>query len=759
MSGRLLEVALRPTRIAFLLGRNPSNRLINSIVSVNSGLWGGICNLICPTDGASLSDEYLELLQKSDPDCILFCGRFNNRQNILHQLEEHYIHPSFLFKNISMARIETFGIGIEGIFDSRFLQNWQRGLLTETAMVDPRIGSTTILDKLMFGIPPNRIKSQISGYIDFISVNRCNRESKRSDSEYDEIIGIIQITRENIERYRVAQGRRFIAVRNVIRGPYFVLGRKDNLDDACYFWNIRAILGTDMVEWVDLSDLPSFLEKREKVSRPHTGIRTSVTAITENHRKYFDTLVKGTKARGKPISFSSAKATFRLSQNWTWKSEIRRDHLPVTGGEFVIPVRRPSSFRLDYPRRYPRWVMDCRIVRDDVIGTEGFVLPDLPYLANLMVPVRSERLRPRILGDVFSLQVTSAPIDENIRLKIPTDWEIIQLICSQSHHNICLSDQGNYMNRAISLFGGLGKLSSLLRDKRVVTIFNQFLRHHHTGEGVIKDGQYRRALMLSDMEEAIMSLNRTRTRKKRAEVSAFIDQLLRTLIQAGAVYSGYVLDCPDCNLEEWYPISEVTETFRCRRCLTVQTRPPNPSIFFRLNEALYQAYLNNFAVPALVLEVLHNSSRASFIFSPQIKLEATDVYSPEVDIVAICDGKLSIGEAKSTNRIKQEQFSALETIALGVSAKQIIFGTTSRESCHDCESCSKQMHYADNSFGHGSTRDPRRWGTRERIKDLRERLRTQGIQVTSVCAEDILQGAIQRNRFSPILIPTTRRTA
>jgi len=174
MSGRLLETALRPTRIAFLLGRNPSNRLINSVVSINSGLWGGICNLICPTDGASLSDEYLELLQKSNPDCILLCGRFNNRQNILHQLEGHYIHPGFLFKNISMAKIETFGIGIEGIFDSRFLQNWQRGLLTETAMVDPRIGSTTILDKLMFGIPPSRIRRHIGNYIDFISMNRYN---------------------------------------------------------------------------------------------------------------------------------------------------------------------------------------------------------------------------------------------------------------------------------------------------------------------------------------------------------------------------------------------------------------------------------------------------------------------------------------------------------------------------------------------------------------------------------------------------------
>jgi len=61
------------------------------------------------------------------------------------------------------------------------------------------------------------------------------------------------------------------------------------------------------------------------------------------------------------------------------------------------------------------------------------------------------------------------------------------------------------MSRAISLFGSLPKLSALLRDVRATAIFDQFLKHHRTGEGIAEAVQYRRALTLDDMREAVYS--------------------------------------------------------------------------------------------------------------------------------------------------------------------------------------------------------------------------------------------------------------
>ena len=758
MSGRLLEIAVRPVRVAFLIGKGPSNKLLNSVISVNSGMWGGIYNLLCPTNGSLVTDEYLQLLKRTNPDRIILCGRFNKQQDILRQLEKESICPCFLHKNIPVADFENLGIGIEGIFDTKFLQNWQRGVIMATAIVDPRQGKATVFDKTLFGIPPDRLKKYTEARVDLITVNRYKRESQRKETDYDELIGIVDVTGENLDKYGLRTGRRLTQTSYLFTWPYFVIGKEDSLEDACYFWNVRATLGSKVVKWVEQGDLMSLITELQATIRPSANRRVTITSISADIRKAIEEAIKGLKMTDRSIRFANPKVIFRQTPNFKLKSEIRREHVTTSGDEFVIPVRRPSSFELVYPQKYQRWVMDLRIVRDKAIGTEGFILPGHSYLSEMMTPVRAARLQPRIFGEVLSLQVSSAPADEYIRLRIPSDWEVIQTIFSQAGYKICLSDQGKYMNRTLLLFGGLHRLSTLLRDDRATAILDEFLKHHHIEEQLV--GEYRRELTLDNMRNVTTNLLNRRTRKKKEECDQFVNNLLRELMEIGAAHSGYILDCAHCDLEEWYPIDDVGETFRCRRCLATQIRPPSPSIFFRLNEVLYQAYLNNFTVPTLVLDTLNNSSSGSYIFTPQIKLDATDINSPEIDIVAICDGTLTVGEAKSTNKINKKQLGGLESTALRIKAQHIVVATNSRQSCRDidCNVCSRNAHYADNAFSHGSASDKQSWGTRERIGDLRNRLFKQGIRVTSICSEDISKRAFERNRRIRMSVPANRQS-
>lgn len=752
MSRRLLEVAVRPVRMAFLLGTNPSNRLLNSVISVNSGLWGGIYNFICPRDGSALVDEYLELLKYHTPDCIVLCGRFIGKQNVIRQLEEHNIQPCFLYKTVGLDSIGRLGIGVEGIYDSKFLQSLRRGTLSYTGVVDPRLTPATLFEKVMFGIPPPRLKKYIEDRVDIITLTHYKKELGREESDFDELIGIIQITGENLEGYRTVEGRRLVVTPYRFGRLYFAVGNENNLEDACYFWNLRAIFGVDRVKWVALNDLDPFLKKREVAHAPMLTLTSAPGAYRDEIRNILKE-VKPLKGR---VRYSQAKGIFRLRANAVWQSELKREHVATSNGELVLPVSRPSSFDLVYPQRYPRWVVDFRIVRDDVIGTEGFILPNLSYLFDMVTPDRSARLHPRIHGDILSIQITSARTDEYIKLRIPTDWEIIRAIFAQSGYRICFSDQGNYMSRALSLFGGLGRLSSLLRDARATAILDEFMKHHRSAERTAEDSRYRRALTLEDMRKVVLNLTGTKSRKNKEKNVRFIDELLRELIGLGAIHSGYVLDCSKCKLEDWYPIDEVSEDFRCRRCLAKEIRPLSPAVSFRLNEALYQAYLHNFAVPTLVLDVLQKFTNTSFAFAPQIKLDERDEHSPEIDIVALCDGDLIVGEAKSTDRIKKEQIDCLESTALRIKAQRIVLGTTNRDSCRDidCTVCSKNPNYADNAFTHGSSQTPQFWGTKERIKDLRHRLSKDGVEVTSICAQDILLGTMQRNRPRRVFVPT-----
>lgn len=751
MSGRLLEIAVRPIRIAFLLGLNPSHRLLNSVISVNSGMWGGIYNFICPTDGSAIADDYLECLKNYSPDCIALCGKFKNRQNIINRLGAHNIYPAFLYRRAAVGNLWKRGVGIEGIFDRRFLQSIQRGSFGETAIVNPHLTRATIFDKVKFGIPPYRLIKYIEDRVDFITVTHYKKESRRGESDYGEPIGVIQITGENIEEKRLGRGRRSVMPLYRFGRLYYVVGDEDRLEDSCYFWNLRAIFGVDRVRWIALGDLASFLSRPELA---RASILTLTSAPGRSGEGIKDILKE---SKNTHVHYYQPRDVLRMRANLVWESELRSEHIAADDGELVIPVSKPS-FELVNLQRNSGWVMDLRLIRDDLIGTEGFVLPSLTYLSNMVTPGRSARLQPRVQGDTLSLQISSARSDEHIRLRVPRDWEVIQTIFAHGGYKVCLSDQGNYMSRALALFGGLARLSKLLRDPRVTTIFNEFVKHHRSSARVAEDDRYRRALTLDDMRKIVASLMSHRSRRRKEDDFRFIDELLKELIRLGAVHSGYVLDCSKCSLEDWYPIDEVAEHFRCRRCLANEIRPLSPPVSFRLNEALYQAYLHNFAVPVLLLDVLQKSTTTSFIFSPQIKLDERNLHSNEIDIVAVCDGNLTLGEAKSTDKIKKEQIDCLESTALKVSANRIVLGTTSRDSCKHiyCAQCSDNKHYADNAFTQGSTQDSKSWGTREHIVDLRSRLSTHGIQVTSICAEDINYGGMERNRSRWNFVPTRR---
>jgi hypothetical protein len=424
--------------------------------------------------------------------------------------------------------------------------------------------------------------------------------------------------------------------------------------------------------------------------------------------------------------------------------ERRIEHIITQDGDAVIAISPPRSFEVVYPRFEAHWVTNLRILRDRTLGTEGLILPNLSQFWGILTPQQRGTLRPRIETDKFSFQVT--PRTERIRLQIPTNWDILKHVFKASFSNVGFSDQGRYMNRVLELFGGLTELHILLSDPRITYILDEFLKHHRTGQ-IPEDKSYRRALSLNHMYGVVSVRMGSLSRKKRDDNVAFINQTIEELIKNGAIHSGYVLDCSHCGLEEWYPIDEVTETYRCRRCLSTQPRPLSPLVHFRLNEALYQAYASNFLVPIQTLKVLMQSSRASFIFCPQIKLDVADVHSPELDIVAIQDGEITIGEATSKNKIQKTRVYNIGEIAQKIQARRVIFSTTNRKNCNNtnCDSCISERNYADNAFSQGSE-SRGEWGTREFIRDLRTRLVQHDIQVACICAEDIEKDSFHRRR-------------
>jgi len=603
-----LEITYRPLRIASLLGRRPSTRIINNTLEINTRLWGGIYNLICPTDGESLSEEFLQFIRHIMPDAIVFVGDFQNRNHVIHQLEDSNIRPSFLVTRISLKQIEDFGIGIEGIFDNWFTQFSQRVFLPAIGIVDPRRGKATLLDKFKFGIPPQLLKDYCEKRANFVTTLRYNRELKSKEAVFDTIMGMIQLTSENLEQIPHRLGRRIIpqyaAAYLIRRNKIVVIGDDNTMQDVCYFWNLRASCGQGNIEWISIREFDALpnIEKLQNLLK--TIRRTERIVLTSSSDTVMDCIaskLKNMPQYRRHLIYRNADRILRMWPELSLSGERRTEHIMTESGDTVITTGSPRSFEVVYPRYEARWVVDLRILRDRTLGAEGLVLPNLPQFWGILTPEQRSNLRPRIETDKFSFQIT--PRTERIRLQMPTNWDIIQNVFKASFSNVGFSDQGRYMNRVLELFGGLAELCRLLTDPRITCILDEFLKHHGTGQ-IPKDKSYRRALSLDYMHKVVSARTGSHSRKKSADNIAFVEQTIEGLIKNGAIHSGYVLDCSHCSLEEWYPIDEVTETYRCRRCLSTQRRPLSPLVHFRLNEALYQAYVSNFLIPIQTLEVL-----------------------------------------------------------------------------------------------------------------------------------------------------------
>ena len=74
---RLIELSARPIRYAYVLGSNPE-KIITKIISDCCEAFGGVHNLIIPSNGETIDDYWAQFIIAADPDVIFLCGSFSD---------------------------------------------------------------------------------------------------------------------------------------------------------------------------------------------------------------------------------------------------------------------------------------------------------------------------------------------------------------------------------------------------------------------------------------------------------------------------------------------------------------------------------------------------------------------------------------------------------------------------------------------------------------------------------------------------------
>jgi len=280
-------------------------------------------------------------------------------------------------------------------------------------------------------------------------------------------------------------------------------------------------------------------------------------------------------------------------------------------------------------------------------------------------------------GDIDSILVRPT-------IFVPSTLELFQRLSWSIGYEAKLSDKGFFAQHTISKFGGLDALAGFLSDALARTLIFKFLDDNAGGsatDGWLLNDQ-RRYLTLPSVSK-ILGFDSTS------------QKTLDLLISKGILYRGCIFKCAACRNADWFGLDEFSQTFKCKRCGTTQHvthdnywyAEHEPGWCYKLDEIIYQFLRHDGYVGVLALACLKGRTDSSFMFTTDLELtkkDATDRKPDlELDILAVLDGELVLGEAKKGNRLgataaaEKKEIQKYCRLAKELVAKKLIFATFS----------------------------------------------------------------------------------
>jgi hypothetical protein len=350
----------------------------------------------------------------------------------------------------------------------------------------------------------------------------------------------------------------------------------------------------------------------------------------------------------------------------------------------------PGWFESPLPRRlHPvsplshRWLVDITFLQH--------LIPRPPTLGSIAVSgpnVGDARSASQCVSYMCpGLLVMGDDIETNMlrpSIHVPEAEEIFRIILDDCGYHSNTSDKGRYEAETLRKFGGLERAWYALWSEKHRSLLMKFLDKSKSVKDVHDEGVYlkdgRRYLNFASVSKILGGDGPAR-------------DIIDEYVEKSIFYRGYIFLCENCSDAAWYSISEVDQTFTCRRCglkqqykSTSWKHPNEASWFYKLDEMAYLMLQHNGHVPVLALNKLRLQSKESFLFRSEVRLTpkgSTKMYL-EVDVCCISNGRLCIGEAKSNDSLAGKDLTPMQTaqryrdLAVKMGASIVVSATTER---------------------------------------------------------------------------------
>ena len=471
----------------------------------------------------------------------------------------------------------------------------------------------------------------------------------------------------------------------------------DTVSDFCMFYALKWLQGRAL--WLSKwffqepegygSRISTAVRGAAEIARLEHSQNLSLVTLSLSNEEMKEALTKVDSARfsdwsveSKPINVSLIQSQLHFSlRSFTAGTIGDISTRMFVEGELpgVFETPRPLKINPLNPQQH-RWMVDLYF--------EKYLLPRHPAVAAYVV-AEGNFLTVRSGKDAVSYASTGSfvmgdDMDTNLarpRLRMPTCEKVFEIVFRDCGYETQVSDKGAYASQVCDKFGGLDQVGYSLRSSERA-LLRKYLVTAEPPNGSHDDGTY-----LNDKRRY---LNFAAIAKILGSPENAI-RVIDSYVSKGIFYRGFIFRCRRCADVAWFSISDISETFTCHRCRTIQPytmkswrHPDEPAWFYKLDEIVYLTLLHNGDIPLLTLDFLRRQSKESFLYCPElcIRPEGTKKAFIEIDICCVTDGRLCIGEAKSVDSIATNQFKPEQAaeryrdLAIKMSASLVVFSTS-----------------------------------------------------------------------------------
>jgi len=358
------------------------------------------------------------------------------------------------------------------------------------------------------------------------------------------------------------------------------------------------------------------------------------------------------------------------------------------GFEFVLPVPAytPSSEQLRRPQR-PFWEVDVEVHPPRMPPGRSLRAQALLADSNTDLSVVLRSGRDGISFNPLSMlyvpggaTLTQSVARPRLRVLGLRGWIEALMALDQPDVDVQLSQAGR---RAMILTRLWGSRSAVARD---LLALNDFLREFKPSGSSDTDAYPNGDGVRLTPTEGYLTLAAAVRTLPQMEIGEIRDRL-NHLLHINVLHRGLVVPCSECERRAFYRIELLAERNSCPRCgasayMTAawRSQQEEPEWFYDLHGAVRELLEQNGDVPFLAGLALAASAR-SFEDIAELDFRRPGEDPVEIDVAALVDGRLVIGEAKcvarlGTNKDTNRAIAKLVRVSDLLGADEIMLATT-----------------------------------------------------------------------------------